>query len=113
MLLSTDGEELESCPIQPNVELVRLVEKALDVISGVSHQADFDDVLAVEREMVSNRDSATRPEGKSFVHTVILHEVLGDIVAFSDRGGIRISNGQPRDLSCRRQVSLQQGRRYR
>ena len=91
-------EQLDSFPIQPDVELVRLAE-AENVIISISLQADSDGVLGIEREVMANRDSATRPEREPFAHALLLHEVPGNIVSLKGRTGGGVSNGEAADLS--------------
>ena len=62
--LAPDGEQRQSRAVQADVNLVRLPE-AHDVAERFAPQADLEDVLAVDRKVVTDHDAATRPERTS------------------------------------------------
>ena len=75
-LLAPNREQLDSCAIQANIELMRVGEAndLLIVFDARSLQADFDNVLAIDREVVLDRNPTTRAEREILAHALILHE---------------------------------------
>src|SRR2546427_12730952 len=82
------------------------------MLDAGSLQTEFDNVLAVEREVVPNRDSAPRTEREVLAHALILREEVRDIVRLQIRKDIRISDGRAAHLPRRGHVAHQQHRRY-
>ena len=66
----------------------------LIMLDAGSLQTDFDNVLAVEREVVPNRDSAPRTEREILAHALVLREEVRHIVCLQIRKDIRISDGR-------------------
>ncbi len=101
MTLAPNRKPLESHAIQKDIELVWLAEKTADKVGAISLQLDPENVLAVEWEVMANRNSATRAEGEILTQTTVLREALGNLVFLNGHGGRVISNGAPTDLPCR------------
>ena len=76
------------------------LSQAANIAPRVLLQADLDDVLSVQGEVMANGDSASRPEGQILAGAVILHEILGNIVGLKERTNSEISNGEPSNLPC-------------
>src|SRR5882724_8998847 len=78
-----------------------------------SFQADCQNVLRVQGEVVTNGDSATRPERKIFTLPSVLPETRRDLVGSDRYAECGISHSESGDLPCRRQVAVQEQRRNR
>src|SRR5258705_25560 len=75
-------------------------------------QADSEDVLAVERKIMVDCKTSTRPEGECFAGSIILDIKFRTIVRLDTGPDIGIPNCQAADLSCRCHVFFEQHRRY-
>ena len=73
----------------------------LIMLDAGSLQTEFDNVLAVEREVVPNRDSAPRTEREILAHALILRQEVRDIVRLQIGKDTRISDGQTTHLPRR------------
>ena len=81
---------------------------------GATHQAtvyggDFDGVLAISGELMTNQCSTTSSEGQP-LDLVVLCEVLSNTVQRLDRS-LHVANCQPADLARRGYICFQQCRR--
>ena len=81
-----DREALQQLAIQANVELLRPAH-ALEVILILPLEANFDEVFAVNRKVVVNRDAAARSERQIFALPVILQHVQRNLKSFEPRTG--------------------------
>ena len=106
------GEPLQQLPIQPNVESLR-PPNAFEVILILPLQTNFDQVLAVDRKVVANRDAAPGSERQIFALPVVLQHVQRDGEGLERGTGRRKTRREPGDLTGDRHVSLQVGRRNR
>src|SRR4029077_21000691 len=101
-MLTAHRKQLDPCAVQADFELVRLGEAENTIVKAVavmvSCQADFHDVLGVGREVMPNRNSATRSEWEVFAHAVILHEVSRDIIGLYVRSDRWFPDGEATHL---------------
>ena len=105
-------EPLQQLAIQADVEPLRPPD-ALEVILILPLQADFDQVLAIDRKVVVNRDAAARSQRQVFTLPVVLQHMQRDLEGLELGLGGRQTRRQPRDLPGHRHVSLQVSRRNR
>src|SRR2546425_7238075 len=91
-----DREQLQSRTGQADVYVMRLTE-ADDVIEGFSSKTDFEHVVAVDRKVMMDHKTATRPERELFADLVVLAHPSGGSVCFDDRPRRRESNGKTAD----------------
>ena len=109
---AADREPLQQLAIETNVELLRPAH-ALEVILILALQANLDEVLAVDRKIVVNRDAAARSERQVFALPVVLHDVQRNFECFDRRARRRKARREPRDLASHRHVAFQVSRRNR
>ena len=81
---ASDGESLDDCAIEANLELVGL-GPALDAVDLGAEQPHLDVVVAGDREVVPDRDAAPRSERQVFAHAIVLVSHEGHIVGFAHR----------------------------
>ena len=98
-------EQPHALAIQPDLQLVRP--------AGPSAQRDLDDVLGVEREVMTHRKAATRPEREVFADPVVLRQQWGCLVDDGGRAQRRIAHRAATDLRGRQEIPLQQSGRDR
>ena len=91
---------------------MRLREPA-NIVPGIPLQENSNRVLTVGREVVANRNSATRAKRQILAHAIVLHEELMNLVLLRERTGPRFSYRQTSDLARRRHVPFEQHRRHR
>src|SRR5713226_5693725 len=78
-VFAANRKQFQSVVVQQDVKLAFHRDAAdhttiaISAIS-VSFQADLDDILAIRRKVVTNRNSATRSERKIFAHAAVLHQ---------------------------------------
>ena len=95
-----DGEPFQQLAIEADVELLR-PSHALDVVLILPLEPDFDQVLAVGRKVVANRETAARSERQILALPIVLHHVQRDLEGL-ERGRLgRQTRRQPRDLTRR------------
>ncbi len=108
-VLAADGGQFDALAVDADFHLVQLFQ-ALDHVGGGSPQPNFDHVLAVQREIVANRQPAARSQRQAF-HVAVLGKIgLGAIrrrVGFD----VRIAHRQPAQVPGSRHVAFQQRRR--
>jgi hypothetical protein len=109
--LAADAEALRALAVQPHFELVRFAHSQ-DVVVQLTPQPDFDHVLGVDREPVTDRQAAARPERQILVHPFILGQHLRRLVGLEHRDQSRVADRKPADLPSRRHVPLDERRRY-
>ena len=109
---SPNREALEQLAIQPNIELLR-PPHPFDVVLILPLQTNFDEVLTRGREVMANRDPATRPERQVFTLPVVLQHMQRDLETFQCRNCRRQTDCQPRHLPCHGKVSLEMSGRDR
>ena len=98
--------------VHAHLDLVRRTETD-DVVVELSPQADLDDVLAVDRKVMTNRNTAARTERQVFAHLAILIEQGWNFVGVGHRPDRRNAERETAHLASRRQVAVQQCRRHR
>ena len=59
----------------------------------------FENVIAVERKVMTNRHPTARCKRELFAHTVVLRKQLGSVIPLEDRSDLLIANGQTTDLA--------------
>src|SRR5437667_22232 len=112
VVFASDGEAFQQLAIEADVELLRPAH-ALEVILILPLETNFDEVLAIDRKVVVNGETATRSERQIVALPVILHHVQWNLESLEPRIGGRETGREPRDLTGHREVSLQVGRRNR
>src|SRR5438067_4087019 len=83
---------------------------SLDVILVLTLQANFDQVLAVNRKFIANCDSAAGSERQVFTLPLVLEDVERDLESIHLRACWRESCCEPRYLPRDREVTLQMRR---
>src|SRR5438093_3158699 len=97
--------------VEQQLHLVRLrVPQAVDVPGIAARKVDLDVVLSVLREIVTNRNPATRADRKSR-YMLFLRDVFRDANDVALHRCLRNTDRQPADLFRSRDVSFQQSRR--
>ena len=108
--LAADGESLDELAVEPDVELLRPAH-AHQVVLILAAQPDRDQILAIDRKLVANRDAAARTERQVFILPIVLHDVQRNLEGL-ERGARRWQAGrQPRHLSRRGEIALEMRRR--
>lgn len=74
-------------------------------------QPNSDYILAVERKLVADRNSAARAEWQVLIRALFLQVVLGNVICFKGRQNRGIANCEAADLSSRRHVLFEEQRR--
>ena len=108
---AADREPLEQRPRETQIELVSR-RNTPHVAIEASLQAHPDDVLAVDRKMMANREPAARPEREVLAHARNLKQLLRDVVRAQTRTSRRQPDREATHLSGRRHIPFQKrGRR--
>ena len=71
---AADSESFQQLAVETNVKLLR-PSHALEVVLVLPLKANLDEVLAVDREIMVDRQSATRSDRQIFVLPIVLHHV--------------------------------------
>ena len=108
--VAADGEAADTLAVHAHVELVSAAEAA-HVAVLLLPQAEPDDVLAVDREVVLDRDAAARPERQVVADRAVLVHRAVDGIDLGYRAHARIAHDELADAPRRGQVALDQGRR--
>src|SRR5947209_4598510 len=96
--------------VKQQLHLVRLrVPQAVDVSGIAARQVDLDVVLSVLREIITNRNAATRADRQSR-YMLFLRDVFRDANDVALYRGLHATDRQPADLLRSRDVSVQQSR---
>jgi hypothetical protein len=90
----SNGETLQQPAVEAHVELLRPAH-ALEVILILPLETDFQEVLAVNREVVTDRDSAARPERKILALPIVLHHEQGNFEGLDPGAHRRQADRQP------------------
>ena len=114
MSLAAHAEPRDTPAVQPDVEVVRLVE-IHDVLVHTPFQPNPDDVFAVEWKAMADRDAGARPKRQILAHPVVLRHVDRNDVGLrcEARPDRRVAHRETADPSGRRHVALHQHRRER
>src|SRR5437016_5386788 len=97
---TTYRQTLDSHAIEPDVQLLRRSHPEDVVVVGFL-QTDLDAVLAVDRKVIANRETAARPEREVVADAIVLHHVERNLVRVGNRAGRGTSNGETTHLSGR------------
>jgi len=92
--LSTNREAFDQRSVEADVDLMPLTH-ADQIQIELSLEEDLDAVLAVERELVWNRDSAARSERKIVVRAVLLYQRRWNLERVLSRAERTIAHGKP------------------
>src|SRR5438132_1885162 len=103
---ASDSEPLQQRSIEADVQLLR-PSHTLDVILILPLQTDFDQVLAIDGEVIVDRHSAARSEGQVFALPVVLQNVKRDLESVNRRIARGKACRQPRHLAGHGQVTFQ------
>ena len=103
---ASDREPLQQLAVEANIELLRPTH-ALEVILILPLKTNLDEVLAVDRKVVANRDAATRSERQIFALPVVLQHVQRNLECLDPRTGGRKTRRKSRNLARHRHVSFQ------
>src|SRR5687767_5509984 len=77
--LATDREPLDPLAIDPQVELLWMTH-ANDVVVDLPSQPHFEEILAIEREVVPDRDAASGTERHVLTDANVLLQELRDLI---------------------------------
>ena len=103
---AADSKPFEQAPIEPHIERLRPAH-AHDVVLILPPQADFDQVLRVNRKVVVHGDAAARAERQVFALAIVLHDVQRNLECLDRRTRWRKAGRKPRQLARDRQVALE------
>ena len=111
---AADREPRDAPAVDPQIEVVHLVEID-DVLVDAALEPDRDEVLAIERELMADREAGARPERQVLAHPVVLRHRDRDAVDLrrKARPDRRIADREAADAPRRRQVALHQHGRER
>ena len=108
--LAADREAADALAVHPHVELVRPAEAA-HVAVLLLPQADADDVLPVDREVVLDGDAAARPERQLVADRAVLVQRAVHRMNLGHRPQARVAHHELADAARRGEIAFDQGRR--
>ena len=108
--VAADRETADALAVHADVELVRPAEAA-HVAVLLLPQAEADDVLAVDREVVLDGDAPARSERQVVADGAVLVHRAVDGIDLGHRAHARVAHDELADAPRRGQVALDQGRR--
>ena len=109
---AADREPLDQRAVQADVDLVRLAH-ADQVQIELAPEQHLDAVLAIQRELIGDRDATARPEGKIVARPIVLHQRGGNLERVFYRADRTIPNRQSTDDTRCGEIVLEQPRRDR
>src|SRR5262249_39557585 len=98
---TSDGEALQEFAIEADIEFLRPTH-TFEVVLILALEANFDEILAVDRKVVTDGDAAAGAEGQVFVLTIVLQLMQGNLKTVEAGVNRRKACGEPRDLSGHR-----------
>ena len=108
--VAADGEALQQPPVETDVKLLRPTHPH-EIRLVLAAQPHPDDVLAVDGELVGNREAAPRAQRQVLALPAVLHDVQGHLEGVEPRRRGRQPDRETGDLPGHRQVPLQMGAR--
>src|SRR5262249_40571865 len=99
---------LDPLSIDENIQLVTLhhTEDVRRVFAAL--QTNLDDVFGVERKVMADRDSPTRPDRQIVAFAFGLNRICSNLVLSGCRAQFRITDGEPGDLCGGRKVLFEE-----